>query len=43
MTLVETPRWLVSEGKNLEAGKALLWLRGGTYAIAKEQEEIEER
>jgi len=43
MTLVETPRWLISKRKNLQAGKVLLWLRGRTYAITKEQREIEEQ
>ena len=42
-TLVETPRWLISKGRNPQAGKALLWLRGRSYAIAKEQREIEQQ
>ena len=42
-TLVETPRWLISKGRNRKAGKALLWLRGRGFAIAKEQTEIEQQ
>lgn len=43
MTLVETPRWLISKGRNLQAGRVLLWLRGKTYAIVQEQVEIEQQ
>lgn len=43
LTLVETPRWLISKARNPQAGKALLWLRGRTYPIAKEQREIEQQ
>ena len=42
-TLVETPRWLISKGRNPQADKVLLWLRGRRYAIAKEQREIEQQ
>ena len=42
-TLVETPRWLISKGRNQQAGKALLWLRGRRFAITKEQMEIEQQ
>ena len=43
VSLYETPRWLISHAKNLEAGKVLLWLRGINYDILKEQEEIEDQ
>ena len=42
-TLVETPRWLISNRKNQQAGKALLWLRGRRFPITKEQAEIEQQ
>lgn len=42
-TLVETPRWLITKGRNPQAGKALLWLRGRNFPIAKEQREIEQQ
>ena len=43
MTIVETPRWLISKGRNLKASKVLLWLRGRTHSITKEQREIEQQ
>ena len=42
-TLKETPRWLISKGKNLQAGNILLWLRGNDYDIVDEQREIEDQ
>ena len=42
-TLVETPRWLISKGRSLQAGKALLWLRGRRFPVNKEQMEIEKQ
>ena len=41
LSLYETPRWLISHGKNLEAGRILLWLRGNRYDVVNEQQEIE--
>ena len=43
LSLRETPRWLISKGRNLEAGKVLLWLRGNNYDVANEQREIEDQ
>jgi len=43
LSLKETPRWLISQGKNLEAGKVLLWLRGKSYDVTNEQREIEDQ
>jgi len=40
-TIVETPRWLISRGRNLQANKVLLWLRGKSYSVTIEQNEIE--
>ena len=42
-SLRETPRWLIAKGKNLEAGKVLLWLRGRNYDVTNEQKEIEDK
>jgi len=39
--LQDTPRWLVSKGRRMEAGRALLWLRGNRYKIVEEQRQIE--
>lgn len=39
--LRETPRWLVSKGRRLQAGATLLWLRGNRHNIVKEQRLIE--
>ena len=41
MTLRESPRWLISQGRNLQAGKVLAWLRGPNFNVNKEQMEIE--
>ena len=41
VSLYETPRWLISQGKNLEAGQVLKWLRGNHYDVVNEQREIE--
>jgi len=41
ISLKETPRWLISQGKNLEAGRVLLWLRGSNYDVTSEQKDIE--
>ena len=43
LSLKETPRWLISQGKNLEAGRVLLWLRGRNYDVTNEQREIEDQ
>ena len=40
-SLYETPRWLISNGHNLKAGRVLLWLRGNRYDVVNEQREIE--
>ena len=41
ISLYETPRWLISNGHKLKAGKVLLWLRGDRYDVVNEQREIE--
>jgi len=41
MTLYESPRWLISQGRSLQAGKVLAWLRGPNFDVNKEQMEIE--
>ena len=41
MPLRETPHWLVSKGRRLQAGTTLLWLRGDRYNIVNEQRLIE--
>jgi len=41
VSLYETPRWLISHGRSLEARRVLVWLRGGNYDVASEQREIE--
>ena len=41
MTLRESPRWLISSGKNSVAGKVLAWLRGPDFDVNQEQMEIE--
>jgi len=43
LSLQETPRWLISQGRNLEAGRVLLWLRGSNYDVTNEQREIEDQ
>ena len=39
--LRETPHWLISKGRRLQAGFTLLWLRGNRYNIVNEQRLIE--
>lgn len=39
--LRETPHWLVSKGRRLQAGTSLLWLRGNRCNIVNEQRLIE--
>jgi len=41
MTLKESPRWLISFGRNMMAGKVLAWLRGPDFDVSREQTEIE--
>ena len=41
VSLYETPRFLISQGKNIEAGRVLQWLRGKHYDVVNEQREIE--
>ena len=43
MTLCESPRWLISQGKNSQANKVLLWLRGrnSINIVIEEKTEIE--
>ena len=41
LSLYETPRWLISHGQNLKAGRVLIWLRGSRYDVVHEQREIE--
>ena len=41
LSLYETPRWLISQGHNLKAGRVLIWLRGSRYDVVNEQREIE--
>ena len=41
LSLYETPRWLISHGHNLKAGRVLIWLRGSRYDVVNEQREIE--
>lgn len=43
VTLKETPRWLISQGRRLEARSNLIWLRGPEYDVDKEITEIEEQ
>ena len=40
MTLRESPRWLINQGKNLQAGRVLAWLRGPNFNMNTEQMEI---
>ena len=40
ITLYESPRWLISHGKDLQARKVLTWLRGPKFDVEKEQTEI---
>jgi len=41
LTLKESPRWLISSGKNMVAGQVLAWLRGPNFDVSQEQMEIE--
>ena len=43
LSLKETPRWLITHGKSLEAGRVLLWLRGSKYDVTNEQKDIEDQ
>ena len=43
ISLYETPRWLISNGQNLKAGRVLLLLRGDCYDVVNEQREIEKQ
>ena len=43
ITLVETPRWLISKGRKQQAYKVLLWLRSKSYSVTFELNEIEEK
>ena len=40
-TLRESPRWLISHGRNMQARRVLVWLRGPDYNVELEQNEIE--
>jgi len=40
-TLRESPRWLISHGRNAQARRVLVWLRGPDYNVELEQNEIE--
>ena len=41
--LKETPRWLLSQGRKLEARANLVWLRGPKYDVDRELNETEEQ
>ena len=41
--LKETPRWLISQGRKLEARANLVWLRGPDYDVDRELTETEEQ
>lgn len=43
VTLRETPRWLISRGRRVEARANLVWLRGPEYNVDTELAEIEEQ
>jgi len=43
VTIKETPRWLVSRGRKIEARQNLVWLRGPHYNVDKEIAETEEQ
>lgn len=40
-TIVETPRWLMTQGRNYEARNLLRWLRGLDYDVDQELQDIE--
>ena len=41
--LKETPRWLISQGRKLEARANLVWLRGPDYDVDRELTDTEEQ
>ena len=41
--LKETPRWLISQGRRIEARRNLIWLRGPKYDVDKEISETEQQ
>ena len=43
VSLKETPRWLITHGRLLEAGRVILWLRGSKYDVTNEQKDIEDQ
>ena len=42
-TIKETPRWLMTQDKRHEAKKVLTWLRGPSYDVDQELQDIEDR
>ena len=40
-TIVETPRWLMTQGRKCEAKNVLKWLRGPNYDVDQELQDIE--
>ena len=40
VTLKETPRWLMTQHRNHEARRVLVWLRGAQYDVDKELKEV---
>ena len=40
-TIKETPRWLMTQGRNYEARNVLRWLRGPNYDVDQELQDIE--
>ena len=43
VTVKETPRWLVSHGRKVEARRNLVWLRGSHYNVDKEIAEAQQQ